>query len=101
MQDIYIIDAVRSPIGKRGKGLAGLIPADLLGAVQLAALQRSGIDASEIGQVVGGCVSQVGEQSFNIARWRGCRRDCRWKLQPPPSIPSAVRANRRLPWGLR
>lgn len=68
MQDVYIIEAVRSPIGKRGKGLAGLMPADLLGAVQLAALKRSGIDAARIGQVIGGCVSQVGEQSFNIAR---------------------------------
>jgi acetyl-CoA C-acetyltransferase len=68
MQDVYIIEAVRSPIGKRGKGLAGLLPADLLGAVQQAALKRSGIDPAAIGQVIGGCVSQVGEQSFNIAR---------------------------------
>jgi acetyl-CoA C-acetyltransferase len=68
MQDVYIIEAVRSPIGKRGKGLAGLMPADLLGAVQVAALKRAGIDGGAIGQVIGGCVSQVGEQSFNIAR---------------------------------
>ena len=68
MENVYIVEAVRSPIGKRGKGLAGLMPADLLGAVQKAALDRSGIDAAKVGQVVGGCVSQVGEQSFNIAR---------------------------------
>lgn len=68
MQDVYIVEAVRSPIGRRGKGLAGLMPADLLGAVQAAALERSGIDPAKIGQVIGGCVSQVGEQSFNIAR---------------------------------
>ncbi len=68
MEDVYIVEAVRSPIGRRGKGLAGLIPADLLGAVQAAALERSGIPAEKIGQVIGGCVSQVGEQSFNIAR---------------------------------
>ena len=37
MEDVYIVEAVRSPIGKRGKGLAGLLPADLLGAVQSAA----------------------------------------------------------------
>ena len=55
-------------IGKRGKGLAGLKPADLLGKVQKAALDRAGINPAEIDQVVGGCVSQVGEQSFNIAR---------------------------------
>ncbi|MCO4830451.1 MAG: steroid 3-ketoacyl-CoA thiolase, partial [Gammaproteobacteria bacterium] len=54
--------------GKRGKGLAGLKPADLLGKVQKAALDRAGINPAEIDQVVGGCVSQVGEQSFNIAR---------------------------------
>ena len=68
MEDVYIVEAVRSPIGKRGKGLAGLMPADLLGAVQSAALQRSGIPAAKVGQVIGGCVSQVAEQSFNIAR---------------------------------
>jgi len=68
MEDVYIIEAARSPIGRRGKGLAGLMPADLLGKVQVAALERSGIPAAKIGQVIGGCVSQVGEQSFNIAR---------------------------------
>ena len=68
MEDVYIVEAVRSPIGKRGKGLAGLMPADLLGVVQKAALQRSGIEPGRVGQVIGGCVSQVGEQSFNIAR---------------------------------
>lgn len=68
MEDVYIVEAVRSPIGRRGKGLAGLMPADLLGAVQSAALERSGIPAHRVGQIVGGCVSQVGEQSFNIAR---------------------------------
>lgn len=68
MENVYIIEAVRSPIGKRGKGLAGLMPADLLGQVQSAALERSGIAPDKIGQIIGGCVSQVGEQSFNIAR---------------------------------
>jgi len=68
MTDVYIVEACRSAIGKRGKGLAGLKPADLLGAVQMAALQRSGIAPENIDQVIGGCVSQVGEQTFNIAR---------------------------------
>lgn len=68
MGDVFIVEACRSPIGKRGKGLAGLKPADLLGAVQKAALDRSGIAPEKIDQVVGGCVSQVGEQTFNIAR---------------------------------
>ncbi|HEX9683034.1 MAG TPA: steroid 3-ketoacyl-CoA thiolase [Acidimicrobiales bacterium] len=66
--DVVIIDAVRTPIGRRGKGLAGVHPADLLAQVQRALIDRTGIDPSEVGQVVGGCVGQVGEQSFNVAR---------------------------------
>jgi acetyl-CoA C-acetyltransferase len=68
MQEVVILSAVRTPIGRRKGGLAGVHPADLLGAVQRAAVERAGIDPREVGQIVGGCVSQVGEQSFNIAR---------------------------------
>ncbi len=46
----------------------GVHPADLLAAVLSALVERTGIDPAEVGQVVGGCVSQVGEQSFNITR---------------------------------
>ena len=65
---VSIVDAVRTPIGRRGGGLAGVHPADLLGVVQSAIVERTDIDPAEIGQVVGGCVSQVGEQSFNVTR---------------------------------
>lgn len=65
---IVIVDAVRTPIGRRGGGLATVHPATLLGQVQRAVLERSGVDPTEVGQVVGGCVSQVGEQSFNVTR---------------------------------
>lgn len=68
MEDVFIVGAARSPIGKRGKGLAGLMPADLLGKVQRGALERAGVDAANVGQVVGGCVSQINQQSFNITR---------------------------------
>ena len=68
MSDVYIVEACRSAIGKRGKGLAGLKPADLLGLVQKAALDRAKVAPENIDQVIGGCVSQVGEQTFNIAR---------------------------------
>lgn len=73
MEGVYIIEATRSPIGKRGKGLAGLMPAELLGEVMKGALERSGVDPAQVGQVVGGCVSQINEQSFNVARlaWLG------------------------------
>jgi acetyl-CoA C-acetyltransferase len=66
--NVVIVDAVRTPIGRRGGGLSSMHPADLLGLVQSALVQRVGIDPAEIGQVVGGCVSQVGEQSFNVTR---------------------------------
>src|SRR3954468_4850974 len=66
--DVVIVEAVRSPLGKRNGGLSSLHPADLLGAVQVAAVERSGIDPASIGQVIGGCVGQVGPQTFNIAR---------------------------------
>lgn len=66
--DVVIVEAVRSPLGRRNGGLSTVHPADLLGGVQVAAIDRSGIDPSEVGQLVGGCVSQVGEQTFNIAR---------------------------------
>jgi acetyl-CoA C-acetyltransferase len=68
MQEVFIVGAVRSPIGRRKGGLSGLHPADLLGAVQKACVERAEVDPREIGQIVGGCVSQVGEQSFNTAR---------------------------------
>ncbi len=68
MPDVVIIDAVRSPIGRRKGGLAGVHPADLLSEVLSALVERTGIDPHEVGQVVGGCVSQVGEQSFNTTR---------------------------------
>jgi acetyl-CoA C-acetyltransferase len=68
MSNVVIIDAVRTPIGRRGGGLASLHPADVLGIVQKAVVERTGIDPGAIEQVVAGCVSQVGEQSFNIAR---------------------------------
>ena len=68
MTNIVIVDAVRTPIGKRNGGLSTLHPAQVLGTVQKALVDRTGIDPAEIGQVVTGCVSQVGEQAFNITR---------------------------------
>jgi acetyl-CoA C-acetyltransferase len=68
MTDVVIIDAVRTPVGRRGGGLSTMHPGELLGIAQQALIERTGIDPAEVGQVVGGCVSQVGEQAFNIAR---------------------------------
>jgi acetyl-CoA C-acetyltransferase len=66
--DVVIVDAVRTPVGRRNGGLSTVHPAELLATVQRALVDRVGIDPALIGQVVGGCVSQVGEQSFNITR---------------------------------
>jgi acetyl-CoA C-acetyltransferase len=68
MSEVFIVDAVRTPLGKRGGGLAGMHPADLEVASLSALVERSGIDPNVVDQVIGGCVSQVGEQSFNTAR---------------------------------
>jgi acetyl-CoA C-acetyltransferase len=66
--DVVIVEAVRSPIGRRNGGLSTVHPADLLANVLRELVARSGVDPAEVGQVVTGCVSQVGEQSFNIGR---------------------------------
>ena len=63
-----IVEAVRTPIGKRGGWLAGLHAAELLGAAQRAVVERAGIDPAVVEQVLGGCVTQGGEQSNNITR---------------------------------
>ena len=67
-RSVVIVDALRTPIGRRGGGLSSLHPAEVLARTQAGLIERSGIDPAEVGQVVGGCVSQVGEQSFNVTR---------------------------------
>lgn len=67
-REAVIVDAARSPLGKRGGWLAGLHPAELLGAVQAGLLTRAGLDPARVGQVIGGCVTQGGEQANNITR---------------------------------
>ena len=64
-----IIDAIRTPYGKRGGQLSGVHAVDLLSTVQKAVLDRVGLAPDEIDEVIGGCVTQAGEQSNNIARF--------------------------------
>jgi acetyl-CoA acyltransferase len=68
MRDAVIVEAVRTPTGKRNGGLAGVHPADLSAHVLRALAERSGIDPALVDDVIWGCVSQVGEQTFDIAR---------------------------------
>jgi acetyl-CoA C-acetyltransferase len=68
MAEAYIVDAVRTPVGKRGGGLAHVHPADL-GAHSLRALvERSGIDPAAVDDVVLGCVDTIGGQAGDVAR---------------------------------
>src|SRR5438552_8969872 len=68
MPEAYVIDAVRSPVGKRGGALAGIHPADL-GAHSIRALiERTGVDPAAIEDVVFGCVDTIGPQAGDIAR---------------------------------
>ena len=68
MPEAVIVEAVRTPIGKRNGWLSGLHPAEILAAVQVEVVKRAGIEASEVEQVVGGCVTQAGEQGSNVTR---------------------------------
>ena len=68
MSDVVIVEAVRSPLGKRKGGLSGTHSTELLSKVQGELFNRSKVDPKEVGQVVGGCVGQVGMQAMNIAR---------------------------------
>ena len=68
MGTAVIVEAARTPIGKRGGALAGLHAAEILGSAQTALLDRAGLDPALVEQVAGGCVTQAGEQSNNITR---------------------------------
>jgi acetyl-CoA C-acetyltransferase len=68
MSEAFIVAAVRTPVGKRGGGLAHVHPVDLAAHVLRAVIDRAGVEAEHVDDVILGCVSQVGAQSFNIAR---------------------------------
>ncbi|MCD6639274.1 MAG: steroid 3-ketoacyl-CoA thiolase [Nocardioides sp.] len=78
MAEAVIVEAVRTPVGRRTGSLAGLHPAELLGTAQAALLERAGLDPAAVGQVVGGCVTQAGEQSNNVTRNAWLYADLPW-----------------------
>ena len=102
MTDVVIVEAGRSPIGKRDGGLAAAHPADILGPVMMETLKRAGISSSDVGQVVGGCINKVGAQAMNITRtaWlshggaeevAATRSELDWH-HPPFEVPEEIRA---------
>ena len=73
MAQPVIVEAVRTPIGKRNGRLSGLHAADVLAAAQVEVVKRAGLDPSDVEQLIGGCVTQAGEQASNVTRnaWLG------------------------------
>lgn len=68
MYEAVIVDTIRTPVGRRKGALAGTHPVDLLGFVLKRLVERNGIDATLVDDVIIGCVDQVGEQAANIGR---------------------------------
>jgi acetyl-CoA acyltransferase len=68
MRDAVIVGAVRTPVGRRGGGLAGTHPVDLSAHLLRSLAERTGLDPGHVDDVIWGCVSQSGEQSWNIGR---------------------------------
>ncbi|HEX3793635.1 MAG TPA: acetyl-CoA C-acyltransferase [Acidimicrobiales bacterium] len=68
MREVVIVEAGRSPVGKRGGSLSQVHPVDTLGAVQQEVLRRANVESSHVGQVIGGCINKVGAQAMNITR---------------------------------
>ncbi|MBW2499179.1 MAG: steroid 3-ketoacyl-CoA thiolase [Deltaproteobacteria bacterium] len=68
MREVVIVEALRSPLGKRKGELAAMHALDLLGTIQAELFARTGMDPLEVGQVIGGCVGQVGMQAMNVTR---------------------------------
>lgn len=81
MSEAYIIDACRTPRGRRKGSLAGVHPIDLLGVPLTAVMKRTGIDPREVEDVVVGCVTETGEQGTNIAR--GAVLAAGWPIEVP------------------
>jgi len=68
MQDVVIVDAARSPVGKKNGQLGGAHPTDVLGQVMLKVLERNKLDSAVVDQIVGGCINKVAAQGMNVTR---------------------------------
>src|SRR5947209_20467510 len=90
-----IVEAARTPIGKRNGVLSGMHAADILAAAQVEVIKRAGVGPSEVEQVVGGCVTQAGEQASNITATPGWVRACPSRRRPPPWTARVAPSSRR------
>ena len=68
MNNVVIVDAARSPVGKKNGSLGGAHPTDVLGQIMMKMLERNGIQSGQVDQVVGGCINKVAAQGMNVIR---------------------------------
>lgn len=94
MPEAVIVEAVRTPVGRRRGVLSGLHPAELLGAVQQEVVARAGVAPDQVGQVIGGCVTQAGSSPTTSPAPRGCTAACRTPPPAPPSTAPVARPSR-------
>ena len=80
MGNPVIIEAGRTAIGKRNGYFADMHASRLLGAAQVGVVQRAGLDPASIGQIVGGCVTQAGEQASNVTRTSWLQANMPWEV---------------------
>jgi acetyl-CoA acyltransferase len=84
MRDAVIVDAVRTPVGRRNGALSGIHPADLSAHVLTVLVERTGLEPADVDDVIWGCVSQVGDQAGSVGRIAVLAAG--W----PESVPSTV-----------
>ena len=94
MRDAVIVEAMRTPVGKRNGALSGVQPADLSGTVLKALAEHSGIDPAVVDDVVWGCVTQVGEQPTTSHETPCSVPAVRTPCRASPSTGSAARRSR-------
>src|SRR5690606_42000555 len=80
MRTPVIVEAARTPIGKRNGWLSGLHAAEILGLAQRGLLDRAHLDPAKVEQIIGGCVTQAGAQSNNITRTAWLAAGLPWQI---------------------
>ena len=95
MSDAVIVAAVRSAIGKKKGALANTRADDLLALTLKALAERAKVDPAQIEDVVAGCVTQIGEQGFNVARTAALMAGFPSRRRARPSTASVARRSRR------
>ena len=95
MPTAVIVDAVRTPLGRRNGKLAGTHPVDLAAHTLRALVERTGIDPALVEDVIMGCVMQVGDQGLNVARNAALAAASPRTRSAPPWTASAARPSRR------